>query len=550
MTSLKFIVKKIREKYLFGTITLIAIGLSGQVFLLLNPWIVGKTISAISAQSSVETFWKWPALALLTWLLTATMNALFQLVDLHISGGLHKDICDDLFSRLLMTQTKMSAGTASSYVRDAADSTADLYNIVTFDFTRIIVLFIGAILILGSLHFGLVVALIVWSYIFVRDSFLASKKTSVFSKDLTEKRSAVSDHFIDAIKNIALVKSHLAEQHERQLFEKVTNQEFKSFKSIKKYLSGVGFRQMAFKALFTGGLFALTSIECSKGHIDIGNVAMVLQLSLIITDQTESFSLRLLTATRLAGAVQTALDKMHLPIEQLAFEPKAPIKLKESSIELRNITFGYQSDKPLLKKANLIIRPGEFVVLTGPSGAGKSSVIHLLKGRIRPISGQILLGGKDLSFYSNAEINALTKEVLQEAPMFNRSLVENIFYNVAISNPATKKVILGESQLDEVLKNKAGGIEFIVGENGSFLSGGEKQRVALARLFAQNSNIIFLDEITSALDESTERKIVIALKKLLKGKTVLAITHRKEILSIADKVYKIEDGKFRTATVI
>ncbi len=215
----------------------------------------------------------------------------------------------------------------------------------------------------------------------------------------------------------------------------------------------------------------------------------------------------------------------------------------EGSIEFKNVTFGYDPFKPVIKDFNVSIGVNEIIGLVGKSGAGKSTIINLVCRLYDVNKGAILVDGKDLKTIKYHDLQQQIGVVLQETFLFNGTIFENIAY--AKPDATTEEVIEAamSAYAHEFIMKKPDGYDTEVGERGNKLSGGEKQRIAIARALLRDPRILILDEATSSLDTETEKKIQKAFRNLTRGRTTIAIAHRLSTLRNCDRLFVIEDGK-------
>lgn len=218
------------------------------------------------------------------------------------------------------------------------------------------------------------------------------------------------------------------------------------------------------------------------------------------------------------------------------------IKQIAGVIEFKNVSYSYLKEKKLIKNLSLKINKNEKVALVGESGSGKSTIIKLIMGLIKNESGQILIDKNDLSklnlnyFYDNVTY------VSQESPIFDGTLRENLVLDKNISDKEIKEV-LKLVCLEKFQSRLEKGLDTELGEKGIRMSGGERQRVALARLFFDDSKIIIIDEATSAMDNITEKEVMENILKRLKNKTIIIIAHRLETIKDVDNIFVLKDGK-------
>jgi ABC-type multidrug transport system fused ATPase/permease subunit len=234
--------------------------------------------------------------------------------------------------------------------------------------------------------------------------------------------------------------------------------------------------------------------------------------------------------------------------EELPEKPDAvDINKVEGAMELRDVTFAYPGNPPVLHGINLLIRPGQTVALCGPSGSGKSTVLNLLLRFYDPTEGQVILDGRDLRSIRKDSFRRRCALVQQETFLFNDSILDNIRFGH------------GEATMDDVIAaaraaNAHGfiskfpnGYDTKVGERGVRLSGGQKQRISIARAFLANPSVLLLDEPTSSVEPESEAAIIAALDRLMTGRTTMLTSHRPSLINSADQVYVIEDGKVTAA---
>ena len=219
------------------------------------------------------------------------------------------------------------------------------------------------------------------------------------------------------------------------------------------------------------------------------------------------------------------------------------LKLKELSgnVEFKNVSYSYNNEKNIIINLSFKINKNSSVALVGESGSGKSTIIKLIMGLIKYDKGNILIDDKELSklnlnsFYDNVTY------VSQEAPIFDGTLRENLIFDKKIPDEEIIKV-LNLVCLDKFYEKLENGLDTEIGEKGVRMSGGERQRVALARLFFDDSKIIILDEATSAMDNITEKLVMENVVKQLDNKTLVVIAHRLETIKDVDKIYVLSDG--------
>jgi len=215
----------------------------------------------------------------------------------------------------------------------------------------------------------------------------------------------------------------------------------------------------------------------------------------------------------------------------------------EGAIDFRNVSFSYAPDEPLLHDIDLRIAPGECVAIVGPSGAGKSTLTSLLLRLYDPTAGAILVDGHDIRAVRLKSLRAHIGVVTQETFLFHASILENVRYARPDARPEEVAQAARAAQIHDFITGLPDGYETIVGERGYRLSGGEQQRLAIARALLKDPKILILDEATSSLDSTNEALIQAALDRLLVGRTSLIVAHRLATIRKASRIVVLERGR-------
>ncbi len=214
----------------------------------------------------------------------------------------------------------------------------------------------------------------------------------------------------------------------------------------------------------------------------------------------------------------------------------------KGKIEFECVAFGYQKDTPIQKYVSFTIEAGEMIGVVGPTGAGKSTVMSLIPRFYDPNSGKVMIDGVDVRDYKLKGLRDQIAYVLQETILFRGTVAENIAYG---RGSATRDEIEAAAKLanaDEFISKMALGYDTMVGDRGDTLSGGQRQRIGIARAIIRNNPILILDEPTAALDTESEQIVVEALKRLMKGRTVITIAHRLSTIRDANRILVLKDG--------
>jgi ATP-binding cassette subfamily C protein CydC len=291
-------------------------------------------------------------------------------------------------------------------------------------------------------------------------------------------------------------------------------------------------------------------------------IMLILAVPLVRSGQLNGVYLALLVLAALAGfeAVQqlpTAFQQLGGTLEaaQRLFEivdaqpdvhdsPQASPRPECYDLELQHVRFAYQPDEAAaIDDISFVARPGECIALVGPSGAGKSTIAQLLQRFWEYQGGHILLGGYELRQYQQEDVRRLISVVAQDTHLFNTTVRENL--RLARPEASFEEIVEAarKAQIHETIQALPHGYDTQIGEQGLLLSGGERQRIAIARAFLKNAPVLILDEATAHLDALTEQAVLRSLRKLMRERTAIMITHRLIDLELADEILVLSAGK-------
>jgi len=251
--------------------------------------------------------------------------------------------------------------------------------------------------------------------------------------------------------------------------------------------------------------------------------------------------------TNAVAQATVALERIQQILETDEIIPQRPNAITpekfKGEIVFENVTFGYNHESVVLKNVSLKINSGQRVGICGATGCGKSTVASLIPRFYDTINGKILIDGVDISDFKLEEMRKQIGFVLQDTVLFYGSVAENIAYG---KPGATHEEIINAAKLanaEEFISKMPHGYDTLVGERGLTLSGGQRQRIGIARAIIRDSPILILDEPTAALDTESEKIVMEALEKLMKGRTVITIAHRLSTIYDCDKIIVMKDGK-------
>ena len=372
---------------------------------------------------------------------------------------------------------------------------------------------------------------------------LLGKRITKITTQTMDQTGLVNTYLIEIFKNHKLIKIFQKESYETARADgalkvlmnkgKKLNEIYARSSPIMEVLTGI---MIAILIFYSGNLIV-------KDELGIGNFFSFLAAMMLAYQPVRSLATLNLTINQgLAGA------RRILPIidlrEKISEDPKLDkINLNKGNIEFNKINFTYnEEDRVVLQDINLIISGGEMTSLVGHSGAGKSTILNLIPRFYEPQSGDIKIDNQSIYSRRLSSLRNNISLVSQETTLFDDTVLNNIKYANLDATDEQIKEAAKLSRSEEFIEMLPKKYDTLIGENGIRLSGGEKQRLSIARAILKKSKIILLDEATSSLDAETEQKIQDAINYLTKGRTTLVIAHRLSTILNSNKIYVIDNG--------
>ena len=386
-----------------------------------------------------------------------------------------------------------------------------------------------------------VVAVTIAAY--VKFTFAVTEWRVKLRRKMNEQDTDANQKAIDSLLNFETVKYFGAEAREANRYDKAMEGYEKAALSTAYSLSFLNFGQ-AF--LITGGLvgvMVMAAIGVENGSLTVGDFVMVNAYMIQITMPLNFLG----TVYREIRQSLVDMSEMFTLLEQPAEvndKPGAPdIAVQGGHVRLRDVQFGYDAERPILKGVDIDVPAGQTVAIVGSSGSGKSTIGRLLFRFYDVQGGALTIDGQDVRDVTQDSLHAAIGVVPQDTVLFNDTIRYNIAYG---RDNATESEVIEAAkaaQIHDFIMTLPEGYDTQVGERGLKLSGGEKQRVGIARTLLKNPPILLLDEATSALDTDTEREIQGALARAGQGRTVITIAHRLSTIADADRIVVLEKGE-------
>ena len=374
---------------------------------------------------------------------------------------------------------------------------------------------------------------------------ILGKRMGKVTTQAQEKSGDLNRYLIDLFKNHKIIKIFQRENFEKSRSEKFIN----DLKEKSAKIAAVYIRSAPIMEILTGIMIAALIFYSGKliisDELAINNFFSFLAAMMLAYQPVKTLTKVNVAISQGFSAAERILPIIDIENEINLNEQGEKLTIEEGNIVLDNINFSYKSnpENKVLQNISVKFTGGKMTALVGHSGSGKSTLLNMIPRIYLPTSGNIYFDNQDISKVNLMSLRNQISIVDQNTTLFD----DTVFNNIKYARPdANKEDILEAAKLsmcDEFINNLENGFETMIGENGVKLSGGEKQRLSIARAFLKNSRIILLDEATSSLDSETEEKIQKALDKLTINKTTIVIAHRLSTILNSDNIYVVDNGK-------
>jgi len=390
----------------------------------------------------------------------------------------------------------------------------------------------------GTTIIFLMFPLVVWPMTVI------SRKLRKLSKRVQEKMADITSHLLETIAGVRILKAFCTEKYEIQRFRQQNHDFYRiRMKSLYNLNLGGPITEIA-SALCGIVVYFILGKEVLENHLSFGVFSYSFACIIMLTRPIKKL-------TNVQAILQQALAANERIYDVLDTKPTVvenakavELNILQDKIELKGVTFSYDKlSGNVLHNIDLTIKKGELVAIVGPTGSGKSTLVNLIPRFYDATSGKVVFDGIDVKDVTFKSLRSQVGIVTQEAILFNDTVRNNIAYGTF---DVTREQIQEAAKMafaDHFIEKMPAGYETMVGDRGFRLSGGEKQRLTIARAILKNPPILILDEATSQLDSESEKFVQEALDILMKNRTVIAIAHRLSTIMRADKIVVLEAGK-------
>ncbi len=389
--------------------------------------------------------------------------------------------------------------------------------------------------------FALTIFLSVSAYIFF--SVVATEWRTRFVRKANLADSKSNARAIDSLLNYETVKYFTNEDYEARRYDRALEEWQNAKRQNRLSLFALNGGQAFIVALGTTTMLAIAALGVQNGSLTIGDFVLLnaFMMQIFIPLNFLGFVYREIKGS--LASIEGLFGLLNQPVKIADHAEASELEITHGEIVYENVSFSYQPEREILHDINLQVKAGETVALVGASGSGKSTLIKLLFRFYEPARGRILIDGQDITTVTQRSLRSALGIVPQDTVLFNDSLGENIRYGRPDASDAEVLEAARLANLGELLAHLPAGLDTQVGERGLKLSGGEKQRVAIARTILKQPHILIFDEATSSLDSRSEQAILSALRDMSMGRTTLVIAHRLSTVVDADRIIVLQQGR-------
>ena len=511
----------------------------------LIPYLVGRTVDDIRGDGS--DLWPLAIAVAVAGVLRLGFSVSRRLVAGRVSLGVEYDLRNRMYEHLQSLELAFFDTQQTGQLMSRA--TVDLQSVRFFLGYGLIFLAQAAITILiaAVVMFALdprlaAVALAPTPFV-VWIAYRYGQRNRPASQEVQQRIAELTAEAEENIGGVRVVKAFAQEQRQLRRFDRVVARVFDQ--------SMVSTRLRAFYSPFIGflpqlGLAALLLVggqQVIDERITVGEFIAFYGYVLMLTGPMRWLGMALGMAQRAVASGARVFELLDREPRLVAAPDAKPLPPGGGRVEIRNATFGYDGEEPVLRDVSLDVEAGRTVALVGPTGSGKTTLVMLIPRLYDVDEGAVLVDGVDVRDLDPASLRGQVAVVSDDAFLFSASLGEN---NAYARPEATDEEVVRAAEragLAELLEELPDGLDTLVGERGLTLSGGQRQRVAIARALLAEPRILILDDATSSVDATTESQIKSALAEVMKGRTTFVIAHRLSTIALADEVVVLEDGE-------
>ncbi len=471
-------------------------------------------------------------------------NVVFERVGQDATRRLAASVFRHLHALSLRFHLERRTGAVTRVVERGTKSIDTMLYFLLFNIAPTI-LELGLVLWIFGTRFGswLVAGTLAMVVIYIAFTRLVTDWRSSLRERMNDLDTGAVAHAVDSLLNFETVKYFGAEEREAARYDRAVAGYADAAVKSENSLALLNIGQAFITALMLGGGMALIVFGWARGTFSPGDVVLVSTLLTQLFRPLDLLGMVYRTVRQGVVDMGAMFDLIDTPADVVDRAQAPALSVTQGAVRFENVSFGYGDGRAILSGIDLDVPAGTTLAVVGPSGAGKSTLARLLFRFYDPTAGRITIDGQDIAGVSQASLRATIGIVPQDTVLFNDTIGYNIAYGRADATPEAVAEAARGAAIAPFIAALPQGLDTRVGERGLKLSGGEKQRVAIARTLLKNPPVLILDEATSALDSRTEADILETLARIERGRTTIVIAHRLSTVVHADRIVVLEAGR-------
>ena len=513
----------------------------------LGPYLMGRAIDDYILQNDLSGLMRLLSLMILAYLLASVVNWLQSFVMVGVSQHTIRDLRDDLFSHLQLLSLRFFDQRTHGELMSRLSNDVDLVNqtlsntVTQLTSSGLSILMVATMMLLINWHLALVTMTLI--PLMVALLRVVAKRTRQGFRRQQEHLATLNGIIEETVTGIRVVKAYVREEAEIERFAETNYRLRRAGVSAQVFSGAVGPMMNMVNNIGLATVAGVGGWMALNGMATVGTIASFINYA-------RRFTWPLNQLARLYNQIQSSLAGAERVFEIMDEVPEiqevpdaVPLRDVDGEVVFDDVCFAYEPGVPVLKHVNLRAEPGQTIALVGPTGAGKTTIVNLLTRFYDIDSGRITIDGIDIRQIRIADLRKQLGIVLQDTFLFGTTVMENIRYGRL---DATDDEVIAAAQLanaDEFIRHLPEGYQTVLSENGSNLSQGQRQLLAISRAVLADPGILVLDEATSSVDTRTERHIQEAMLRLMEGRTSFVIAHRLSTVRQADCILVIDHGE-------
>jgi len=517
------------------------------------PWNVGRFLPGWMTGSRLRVLAAAAVLQILIVVLLQAQALVSYLLNTQVGERLTLTFRAQLFRHIqrLSLSFHDTRGTADSLFRIEFDAPSIQAIVIhgVIPFISELVMLVAMIYVMALISWRLALVALTISPILFLASRSYDKRMGSQYEAVKELESQALGIVQEALAAVRVVKAFGRENSEHERFLRRSSEGLRRRVELAFAEGAFGSMVNVVTALGTGLVLFLGVRDVLSGTLTVGALLVVISYLSDLYGPLERMSTQIAALQSSFVSARRAFDILD-EMPEVEEKPDARALVRATGrIEFRDVSFAYDPRNAILDKVSFSVPAGARVGIVGRTGAGKTTLVSLLTRFYDPSAGQVLLDGVDVRDYKLADLRNQFALVLQEPLLFSTSIAENIAYARPNASPGEIVEAAKAASADDFIAGLPGGYDTMVGERGMMVSGGERQRISLARAFLKNAPILILDEPTSAVDIATEAAILETMERLMRGRTSFIVSHRVSVLEKCDLVLRVEHGRSPTVSL-